>query len=331
MFGSRVKTQKFHLSASPCAPKGYPAMIQLGNFVRSDGKTFPVPSGHFLDGTWGDASIGWSVGDEDQPAPESLELLWYAFAEDKFYEGRLPLPQEKIHALLKEGYWNSSDNKAETYARLLVCVLPKGAVVVWLRGQNQVLVGRFQAQEATVNFATYYRNADRAKMVREEQVKLPAEVRQHIASGTVSAARWDAYLTKYNWQLELRQSKADKAPVLYDYSIDYLSGERTRYPTTRDLAPFLQTLLTPTPKPVPKGLTAYVRDAWGRKRRLKIETFDEAEMQGAFQALQALHPAATITLRVEADENFQALRFLLSNDRKQLELTKVKAKVVDLK
>jgi hypothetical protein len=34
---------------------------------------------------------------------------------------------------------------------------------------------------------------------------------------------------------------------------------------------------------------------------------------------------------VEADENFQALRFLLSNDRKQLELTKVKAKVVDLK
>jgi hypothetical protein len=53
-----------------------------------------------------------------------------------------------------------------------VCVLPKGAVVVWLRGQNQALVGRFQAQEATVNFATYYRNADRAKMVREEQVKL---------------------------------------------------------------------------------------------------------------------------------------------------------------
>ncbi|WP_223648584.1 hypothetical protein [Hymenobacter psoromatis] len=73
------QTDTFPLSASPCAAQGYPMTIQLGAFVRSDGKTFPVPSGHYLRGDWGASSIGWGVGDPNQAAPgqpgDSLFLL----------------------------------------------------------------------------------------------------------------------------------------------------------------------------------------------------------------------------------------------------------------
>ena len=46
------QTEKFKLAASPCVPEGYPAEIYRGNFLRSDGKSFPVPSGNFLTSDW---------------------------------------------------------------------------------------------------------------------------------------------------------------------------------------------------------------------------------------------------------------------------------------
>ncbi len=84
--------EKFRLSAAPCAAKGYPMTIQFGAFVRPDGKTLPVPSGHSLSGSWGRSGIGWAVGDELQPVPVSLEILCFSYLEDKFYEGKFPLP-----------------------------------------------------------------------------------------------------------------------------------------------------------------------------------------------------------------------------------------------
>jgi hypothetical protein len=53
-----------------------------------------------------------------------------------------------------------------------VCVLPKGVVVVWLTGGNQVLLGRYHAREKWVTrdeFVRYYGPADRASMVQEER------------------------------------------------------------------------------------------------------------------------------------------------------------------
>ena len=89
----QVSSEKFRLSAGPCAAKGYPMTIQFGAFVRPDGKTLPVPAHHTLEGKWGLSSIGQVVGDEFQPVPVSLEVLYFSYLEDTFYEGAFPLPQ----------------------------------------------------------------------------------------------------------------------------------------------------------------------------------------------------------------------------------------------
>jgi hypothetical protein len=91
--------EKFRLSAGPCAAKGYPMTIQFGAFVRPDSKTMPVPTGNTLKGKWGLSSIGQVVGDEFQPVPVSLEILYFSYLEDTFYEGTFPLPQQELRAL----------------------------------------------------------------------------------------------------------------------------------------------------------------------------------------------------------------------------------------
>ena len=74
------QTEKFQLTAGPSSAEGYPMTIQFGAFVRSDGKNLVVPSGHYLNskGPWNMSGIVWGVGEETQPAPERLDILYFS-------------------------------------------------------------------------------------------------------------------------------------------------------------------------------------------------------------------------------------------------------------
>ncbi|MGI4863601.1 MAG: DUF2931 family protein [Janthinobacterium lividum] len=300
------QTDKFELSAGPCTPDGYPATILEGRFSNSLGGSFPVPYGHTLDGNWGRSGIGWAVGDALQPVPDSLELRWFSYTEDKFYEGHFRLPQQHLYELLKQGNWNAEAKKQETYTTLTVCVVPTGAVFVWLGGTNKVLVGRYQAHEIQYDFATFIPMAKRAEVVQEGRASLPAHVKQEIATGTISAKQWDAYLKTYPWHVAFSQ------PVtLTDFAIRYVNAENTRAPLTADMSAYAQTLLAPSPKPVPSLLNLYVAGAYGRKRLLKIARFDEHELRAAFQALATKYPTEVITLFVDTDERMSKVSLSL--------------------
>jgi hypothetical protein len=314
---------KFRLSAVPGAADGYTATIDEGRFITPGGGSFPVPWGHTLEGNWGGSAIGWVVGDELQPAPDSLEIRWFSYAEDKFYEGHFLMPQQRIHALLKQGYWDAHTNKQDTYSTLAVCVVPKGAVVVWLRGDaNTVLIGRYQAAEVAYSYARHRPQVDRADDVRETRAAMPAHVRQEIAAGTVSGKRWDSYLKTYPWQLAFSQ------PVtLTNYSINYLSAEVTSAPLTPDMAAYAQGLLRPLPKAVPKEADLYVTGAYGRKRLLRIEPFAEAETMAAFQRLHQAHPQAPLTLHLELDERLTKATLALQAAGQSIPLLKTQVQV----
>ena len=314
------QTEKFKLSAGPCTVAGYFVMLQGGYFRNSQGKGFPVPSGHVLEGSWGASGTSWLVGDAQQAVPERLKLLWFAYAEDKFYEGEFVLPQEKLYHLLKQGYWDTDKNKPGTYTEFTVCVVPKGGAFVWLTGGNQTLVGRYQAHEvfpSALDYQRYYGRANRAIMVKNIQAELPAEVQAQIKAGTISAKQWDEYLTTYPWQV------AFNVPLKFyrSYTMQYVTAEFVNYPLTRDLAPYNERILTPSPKPVPSGCFLYVQAEHGGHYLIQIRSFDQAETQAAFQALHQLSPTSPITLLFTLDKPFQKATMLLQNDRKQIPLT----------
>lgn len=295
---SAIQTDRFRLSASPGCADGYPARIDEARFITSDGGSFPVPYGHFLTGNWGGSGVGWAVGDEMQPAPDSLEIRWFSYAENKFYEGHFLLPQERIHALLKQGFWQAGNQTQETYYNLNVTTVPTGVVVVWLVGRsNQVLIGRYQAQQILYDYARFAPKADRAAVIAEQQAKLGPEVRHEIATGTISSKKWDDYLKTYPWQVAFSQPL-----TLTEFSIDYLNAEALQDPPTPDLKAFVQVLLAPSPKPVPSGLNLSVAGDYGRKQDLNIKFPDEHETMSAFQTLRAQHPQQPLTLYVEVNE-----------------------------
>ncbi len=317
------QTDKFTLSASPATADGYPVEIYRGNFIRSDGGSFPVPSGNFLTDGWRGSGTSASLGEAEQPAPDSLEILWYSYPEDKFYEGHFLLPQQRIHALLKQGYWNTVEKQHQTYYELSVCVLPTGGVVVWLTGQNKVLIGRFQARETKFDFKQFNGGATRAEIVEDERARLSPEVQREVASGTLSTKKWDEYLKTYPWQLAFSQ------PVrLLDYGISYLSAEGTDYPLTPDPEPYAQVLLQPSRKPVPNDLALDVLTEHGALYKVWVDSLDETETMGAFRTLHQLRPQAPITLLVDLSRDWQKASLRLRNEAQDIPLTKNRIRLI---
>lgn len=139
-----TRLTSFEITAGPAA-EGYPIEVVEGRFTTSDGNRIPV-SPDFLEGDWGTSHTTYVSGDGTAPAPDNLEVRWFSYTEDKFYEGHWLLPQQRMHTLLQQGYWNAAEQKHETYTSLVVCLLPKGVAVVWLAGRNQVLLGRYEGQ-----------------------------------------------------------------------------------------------------------------------------------------------------------------------------------------
>jgi hypothetical protein len=274
------QTEKFRLTAGPAAAPGYPMTIQFGAFVRSDGKNLVVPSGHYLNsqGPWNMSSIVWGVGEETQPAPERLEILYFSHSENQFYEGKFPLPQQHIYALLQAGFWDTTTAKQVTYNALYVCVLPKGLVVVWLVGPGrQTLVGHYQAHLSSADYQRFNPGVDRQQAVQGRQANMLPAVQEQIKAGTIRAKQWQDYLLTYNWQLAL-----PPGPVLTMYRLSYLSGAFTSGPDTHDPIPYVQALRSPQPRAVPRSGTWWVRDEAGHTCRLRVRHFEEAETQAAF-------------------------------------------------
>ena len=322
------QTEKFELTAGPCAADDYWVTIQSGVFIGSDGKGFSVPSGHTLEGSWGASGTTWSSGDDRHPAPARLSLTWFSYAEDKFYQGEFLLPQEKIYHLLKQGSWDITKQKQVTYNELTVCVLPKGGVAVWLTSGNQVLIGRFHAAEKQVTrdeFVRYYGdNVDRATMVRETQAELPEPVQAEIKAGRVSSRQWDEYLKTYPWKIEFAQPL-----TLYRYAAYYTSAERTRNPLTREgLQAYRNVVLQPSPKPLPTNLHFYGQAPFKARYLVRVLAFDQTELRAAAEQLLKEHPGAPLTFYFAIDKPYQKATLSLKNDWREIPLTKAPVEVL---
>jgi hypothetical protein len=322
------QTERFRLHATPASAPGYPMVIEYGGFMRSDGQRLVVPSGNYLDSktSWSLSGVAWAAGEELQPVPERLDILYLSYAENQFYEGKFVLPQQQLYNLLKAGYWNSDSRQQITYNTLAVSVLPKGSVVVWLAGEGRrILVGQFRAHLSDADYQRFHPHSDRAQTVRYNQAHMSPAVQQQIKAGTINSRQWENYLRPYSWQLAL-----PPALKLTRYTIGYWSEEASQYPNTQDYATYVQALLTPHERAAPKSLRLYVRDEAGQAHQLRVRQFDEAETQAAFQQLQQAASAQPLTLRVEADKYLKEAKLLLTNGTKTLPFTKTAVELVHL-
>ncbi|WP_240723688.1 DUF2931 family protein [Flavobacterium sp. J27] len=146
--------QKFDWSATLSAPKEYPVQVYRGEITAKDYT-------QSLSG-FGDINYGWGeeggtvvMGPDLKSIPDSLEIAWHSFVDQKNFEGKWALPKEELIKLFNEGIVNKVTNKKITYNKFVVGLAPNGLVVIWLSSvRGQVEIAHYKAKEVSVNVET---------------------------------------------------------------------------------------------------------------------------------------------------------------------------------
>jgi len=198
--------EKFDWESGLSAPKEYPIEVYEGWLIAGDYvqsfKNFGIH-----DNGWGEEGRNMGGGTK-KPVPDSLDICWRSFIENKFYKGVFTLPKEKIMQLFQEGFINDYTKKKETYNAVIVGMAPGGKVVVWLSGmRNQVEVGSYQAKEInlTINDVghddEYMFRPNYMGLILNDTSAYGKPVRDKIKKdGYPPISTYEAYRQKFNWK-----------------------------------------------------------------------------------------------------------------------------------
>lgn len=77
--------EEFNWIPTAGAAEEYPIKIIRGRFISNEGHSANLPSQEFIDAGWGNSGGVMVVGPERKPVPDSLEVLWLSYVDNKFY------------------------------------------------------------------------------------------------------------------------------------------------------------------------------------------------------------------------------------------------------
>mgnify|MGYP003449776259 CR=1 FL=1 len=308
---------KYDWMASNSAPRGCPIELVDGKFVFPNKGSLYIPP-KLLHNGWGTEVSNHVVGDDTKSLPDSMEITFYSYLEDKFYRGSFALPHDRIADLFAQGftfYPHRVPPQHITYNAIIAGVAPGGAVAVWVSGisrQIEVFFGHAQEVDldwhATLEMPPHLqREADRLKVLSNAATRDPLvpEMQKALPLGL-----WAAYRTRYVWQPAFEGMQRPERIA----NVDYLNGERDYLDLPLDLA------AQKAPRPVPISVVFAALEA-GRLREYDV-TFDEAEMLAVFPRLGRGDVPLELVFRYRADRGDSVV--LLRNARETVTLEHVK-------
>jgi hypothetical protein len=210
--------KEYEWSADISAPREYPIEVYTG----AVGGYFFSQMGGFTNAGWGNAG---SVNFIKAPLPDSFDMTWLSYVDDKFYTGEWKLPTEKIQQLFDEGFYSKIGEKVvtEPYKYINIGFAPKGMVIVWVAGNGrQVEVARFQAHETVINpkliteDEKYMFRKDYAKDELNNDFVISKDLREQIQQhGYPSPVAYEAYREKYLWKPKVILPEGSKITSMY--------------------------------------------------------------------------------------------------------------------
>jgi hypothetical protein len=205
---SSFMEKKFDWSGTVSSPQEYPMEIYSGQLVADDGN-FSFSS------IWGTTYNGWGNTGKGMSGhllevPKTLSFTWYSIVEKKFYHGKWDLPYDQMAKLFSEGYTYNKQKK--TYSRIAIGLAPKGMLVVWLVGLNQIELGRYQAEEISINPTIQAINPNDIYMFQDgfsevvltDPTIVKPEVKEKIAKlGYPTQELYDSFRERIEWYPEI--------------------------------------------------------------------------------------------------------------------------------
>ena len=159
---------------------------------------------------WGSAYV--NEGNDPKELPKDIDIVWFSFIENCFYNLQASLDYEKIKKLFKEGFEQRiryGELHHTTYNGLVVGLAPGGTVVVWVgKGYSPITeVGRFQASRTYLTETSDMDSHERLIFDKEYRKSIatasnivPLEVQKANEGKPIPYNLWDRYAeTQYRW------------------------------------------------------------------------------------------------------------------------------------
>jgi hypothetical protein len=212
------KFESFEWEAQTSGDVTCPTEVVFGKFIMSDGSTGFIPSGSDLDGVWGGGGSSMSVGEDRKKIPDSLKIIWFSSAENKFFEGNFELPQKKIYDIFKKDYGKSKSPSGEEYKNVFTSLelgfAPQGLVTLWASGFGGIEIGTYQAKEVYIEWDSYSKNPNRYQVIKNRQKAMLPFVQEEIINGAISNKYFKNRLERYHYSIGT--NKEDFKIIGYD-------------------------------------------------------------------------------------------------------------------
>ena len=318
--GKASMVTKFDWLASDSAPQSYPMEIVSGTLYFHDKGTLNVPSKKILHNGWGISVSTHIVGDDTKPLPERLEITFFSYTENQFYQGNFDLPYEKILKLFQAGYYSPKVSRNANYNEVVVGIAPGGHVSVWLNGIDKTTeVFSTQAEKLEGDWKEIIDNSDISRIdyiqgVLERRMK--SEQLKELNEKGVPLGLWETYRKRYDWQPEFTGLEAPdriKRVIYFNGEDEYLY-----YPLDAEHAN----------KPLPIPQEMHFNWDWPKGRPLVFKLFfDEAEIFDAFNKLGSHGEPLKLEMRMVVNDKKETLfSVLLKNSKEEIFLKKTDLK-----
>lgn len=208
------------------APIGYPIHVYAGRvgpqYITSDlWCSTEEPD-------WGSAYV--NEGNDPNELPKDIDIVWFSFIENCFYNLQASLDYEKIEKLFKEGFEQRiryGELHHTTYNGLVVGLAPGGTVVVWVgKGYSPITeVGRFQASQIYLTETSDMDSHERLIFDKEYRKSIatapnivPLEVQKANEGKPIPYNLWDRYAeTQYRWYPTFEIPDGKMGDVFFQY------------------------------------------------------------------------------------------------------------------
>jgi hypothetical protein len=263
-----VKIEKFEWLAETSADETCPVEVINGSLILSDKTDVWIPSGQYLNDSWGSSSSGTMVvGDDKKKVPERMKITWFSYAENKFFSGDFELAQKKMYDIFKKDYGNTTGMDGEEYRNeyntLTVAFAPEGMVTLWIGGFGNKEIGTYQAHETNIDWKSYRdRGADRNEWVEIRRKQMPPFVQEEIANNKISNTYFKNRLKRYHYKIGTNRSDFK----IYNYDIFFINNEVISNANTG--IEFLND--TVVGKAVPISMVIFVEDQFSRQLEVRI-------------------------------------------------------------
>ncbi|WP_286859680.1 MULTISPECIES: DUF2931 family protein [Sphingobacterium] len=233
-----LKEGRFEWAGAMSNPAGYPVQLYKGTFIFPKGEKYEFT---FSEGNTVNYHAKWGVAGAEtykrmMSLPRAIDITWYSFSENAFYQYHDTIDYNKLLTLFKQSYIERRANSdvEEHYDKIIFGFAPEGRLVIWAAGTGyrQIEIGQYRAKKVSIDQKTsdskemvhgdLFNQEWRNKVLTDTMI-VPLAIQLAKKDQPVSDDYWDKIGAAYTWC-----PKFVIAPEIkkYDASFFYFNAER---------------------------------------------------------------------------------------------------------